>query len=69
MPQFADGPDRFHHACVLGGVGLVAKKSRWRKGSIDNRGQFMLIDPLPNSVVAGLRFDLTAEDILEFCAN
>jgi hypothetical protein len=29
----------------------------------------MLIDPVPNSVVAGLRFDLTAEDVLEFCAN
>ena len=48
-------------------VGLVAKKSRWRKGTIDNRAGFMLLDPRANSVVAGLRFDLTAEDVVKYC--
>jgi len=29
----------------------------------------MLIDPTTNFVVAGSRFDLTAEDVVQFCAN
>ena len=43
-------------------VGLRAKKSRWRVGSIDNLGKFMLIDPHRNTTVAGERFDLKPED-------
>ena len=50
-------------------VGLVARKSRWRRGSIDNRGEYMLINPMTNFVVAGSRFDLTADDVVQFCAN
>ena len=50
-------------------VGLVTKKSRWRKHSIDNRGEFMLLDANRNAVVAGEKFDLSAEDILAFCAE
>jgi hypothetical protein len=46
-------------------LGLVAKKSRWRKGTIDNRGGFLLLDPQTNSVVAGVRFDLTADDVVK----
>lgn len=38
--------------------GLEARKSRWRAGSIDNLGGFMLVDPMRNWVVAGSRFDL-----------
>ena len=49
-------------------IGLIAKKSRWRAGSIDNRGGFMLIEPYSNGVVSGSRFDLSAEDILDYCA-
>jgi hypothetical protein len=26
-------------------VGLRARKSRWRAGSIDNFGEFMIVDP------------------------
>jgi len=48
-------------------VDLIAKKSRWRANSIDNLGGFMLIDPYTNGVVAGARFDLTAEDVMERC--
>jgi hypothetical protein len=33
-------------------VGLIAKKSRWRRGSVDNYGEFMLIEPVHNYVVA-----------------
>jgi hypothetical protein len=50
-------------------IGLIAKKSRWRAGSIDNRGGFMLIDPYTNGVVSGSRFDLSPEDILDYCAQ
>jgi hypothetical protein len=50
-------------------IGLVAKKSRWRKGTIDNRAGFMLLNPMTNFVVAGERFDLTAKDVVEYCAK
>ena len=50
-------------------VGLRARKSRWRAGSIDNFGEFMIIDPERNWVVAGARFDFTAEDVVEFCTR
>jgi hypothetical protein len=49
-------------------VGLVAKKSG-RSRSIDNAGDFMLVDPEFNGVVRGSRFDMTAEDVIAFCAN
>jgi hypothetical protein len=48
-------------------VNLRAKKSRWRAGSVDNRGKFMLIDPFHNMIVAGERFDLEPEDIIDIC--
>ena len=48
-------------------VGLVAIKSRWRKYSVDNFGDFMIVDPSSNFVVAGSRFDLTAADVIAYC--
>jgi hypothetical protein len=48
-------------------VGLVARKSRRRAGTVDNPGGFQLIDPLTNSVVSGSRFNMSAEEVLEFC--
>jgi hypothetical protein len=30
-------------------VGLCACKSRWRRGSVDNRGGFMLLNPWTNT--------------------
>jgi hypothetical protein len=48
-------------------VGLMARKSRWRRDSIDNYGEFMLIDLYDNYVVAGSRFDMTAENVIAFC--
>ena len=50
-------------------VGLKARKSRWRAGSVDNFGEFMIIEPRGNYVVAGSRFDCTADDVVEFCAK
>jgi hypothetical protein len=48
-------------------VGLVAYKSRWRAGSIDNYGEFMLVEPDGNYPVAGFRWDMTAEEVIEYC--
>jgi hypothetical protein len=48
-------------------VGLKARKSRWRAGSSDNFGEFMIVDPIRNWVIAGARFDLTADDLIAFC--
>jgi len=47
--------------------GLVAKKTRWRAGSIDNHGGFALIDPYRNFIVAGSRFDMSAEEVIAYC--
>ena len=48
-------------------IGLVARKSRWRLDTIDNRGGYMLIEPIPNIPVDGFKFDLSAEYVIEFC--
>jgi hypothetical protein len=49
-------------------VGLAARKSR-RQHSPDNNGEYMLIDPLRNRVVAGEKFELTANDIVAYCTE
>jgi ribosomal protein L32 len=46
--------------------GLRVKKSR-RAISCDNFGEFALIIPNQNLIFAGSRFDLTAEEIIEYC--
>jgi hypothetical protein len=48
-------------------IGLLASKSRWRQHSIDNHGGFMIIDPHSNTPVQGYRWDLSAEEVIEFC--
>ena len=50
-------------------VGLVARKSRWRRDSVDNFGEFMLIDPRYNACVAGSRFNMTAEEVIDYCTE
>ena len=50
-------------------VGLKARKSRRRFSSIDNFGDFQLIDPQQNRVIAGAKFNLTSADVIEFCAK
>jgi hypothetical protein len=48
---------------------LAARKSRWRANSIDNQGGFMLVDPMKNRVVHGPRYDLSAEDVINYCSD
>ena len=49
----------------VGRHGYVVRKSRWRHGSIDNHGGYMLVDPDTGGAVAGVRFDLTGADVVE----
>jgi hypothetical protein len=48
-------------------VGLMARKSRRRLGTSDNHGGFTLIDPLHNTVIAGVRCDMSPEDVIAYC--
>jgi hypothetical protein len=47
--------------------GWMAMKSR-RQISIDNEGGWMLVDARTNCVVAGLRFSMTPEEVIDYCA-
>jgi hypothetical protein len=46
-------------------AGFVVIKSRSRDGH-ENQGGYMLIDPSRNLPVAGSRYDLTAEDVIDY---
>ena len=50
-------------------AGLVARKSRWRLGTADNYGEFMLLDPDGNYPVAGFHYDMDAEEVIDYCAE
>jgi hypothetical protein len=50
-------------------TGLQARKSRWRINTVDNRGGFQILDPMRNLIMAGEKFDLTADDVIAFCAS
>jgi hypothetical protein len=40
-------------------------KTRWRAGSVDNRGGSAIVDPFRNTSLRGERHDLTAKDVIE----
>lgn len=42
--------------------GYALQRSRWRSGSLDNFGEFRVIDPAYNVVVAGERFDMDLDE-------
>lgn len=48
-------------------LGLFARKSRRFLGSLDNLGEFRLVDAVGNFVVAGERFDMTPEEVIDWC--
>jgi hypothetical protein len=50
-------------------VGLQARKSRRRINTSDNRGGFQILDPQRNWIVAGEKLNLSADDVVEFCAE
>lgn len=49
-------------------AGLVVHKSRERDPHLHDLGGLQLVDPSTNKVVAGLRFELSPENVIEFCA-
>ena len=50
-------------------VDLVATKSRRLKNTNDNLGGFQLVDPHRKAVVSGSRYDLSAQDVIDFCTK
>lgn len=48
-------------------IGLKAIKSKSGRGSVDNDGGFMIIDPARQWIEAGHRFDLSADEVIVFC--
>src|SRR4051794_19091025 len=44
-------------------VGLRITKARYRRDTFNNQGGFQLIDPHFNTVVEGLRYEMTADDV------
>lgn len=52
-------------------AGLLAVKSRQRAcvPNLDNFGGFMLVDARSNFVVVGSHFELSAEDVIAYCAD
>jgi len=50
-------------------AGLVAKKSRWRVGTVDNFGGYQLIDAHHNFIMDGSRFNLSAEEVIKICEH
>ena len=50
-------------------VGLVARKSRWRRDSIDNVGEFMVVDPSNGAPQAGFRYEMSAKEVISFCSD
>lgn len=49
-------------------TGLTARTSRARAGSVDNWGGFMLVNDR-NCVEAGEHYDLTAEQVIDYCRD
>jgi hypothetical protein len=47
-------------------AGLVARKSR--SGNVlENLGGYMIVDPRTNIPVAGFRYDLNPQEVIDFC--
>ena len=54
--------------CAAKKAGFRAIRSAQQE-SYDNKGGYMLIEPSMDLPVAGFRYDLTAEEVIEFCAE
>jgi hypothetical protein len=50
-------------------VGLRAVRSRWRRYSWDNFGGYQLLDAYSNTVVDGVRFNLSPDEVIRRCAQ
>jgi hypothetical protein len=50
-------------------LNLEVRKSRARLGGIDNLGGFMIVNPSNNSLVAGARYEFSAQDVALWLAD
>jgi len=50
-------------------IGLKATKSRYRGHSSNHLGGFQIHDPLRNQVVNGVDYEMTADEVIEFCKD
>lgn len=66
-PHAAEGAIESRARAAARAAGYIARKSNWRRNSIDNYGGFMIVDPSLNVPVAGFRYDLSAEAVLAWC--
>ena len=48
-------------------AGLLAVRSSRGIGGPNNAGAFMLINPSMNAVVAGSRYELTSDEVVNYC--
>lgn len=49
-------------------VGLSVHKSR-QSLSIDNHGGFQIVDQYTNTVLDGIRFEMSADDVIAYCES
>jgi hypothetical protein len=49
-------------------LGFSARKSTLHRDSVDNYGEFMIVDE-HNCIVAGQRYDMTAEQVIAWCSD
>ena len=49
-------------------AGYIAYKSRGQSG-VDNHGGFRLLDAGGSCTIAGTWFELTAQDVIDYCAE
>jgi len=66
LPSEAAREQRLRRAAKRQGYRL--HRSRWRLGSIDNLGEFQIVDR-DNWIQAGIRFDMTLDAIEEWLAR
>jgi hypothetical protein len=48
-------------------VGLAIRKSRAPTLHGNNHGHFMLFDRIDNQIIGGGRYDMTAQDVIDWC--
>ena len=60
-----DTEDRARRAAKR--VGLAIRKSRQTTLHDNNQGHFMLFDPTDNQIIGGERYDMTAQDVIDWC--
>jgi hypothetical protein len=51
-----------------GGAGWLSVAGGGR-GSSDNLGGFQLLNPITNGIVGGVRFDMSAQDVVDYCTE